>query len=97
LLRATVAMSAAAARLLSALPGRAGHRLSGAAYSVIFNLLYWEGAAEALGHDAFWDIVRRNQAARGPNAAAATAGARPINTTGGVSAWCWSSTTTRSS
>jgi GT2 family glycosyltransferase len=60
LLRATVAASGLAARLLSLIPGRAGQRLSGAAYSVIFNLLFWEGVAEEIGHGAFWDLVRRN-------------------------------------
>jgi hypothetical protein len=60
LLRATVAASSVAARLISLLPGRTGQRLSGAAYSVIFNLLYWEGVAKETGYDAFWDLVRRN-------------------------------------
>jgi glycosyltransferase involved in cell wall biosynthesis len=60
LLRATVATSGMAARLLSLLPGKAGQRLSGAAYSVIFNLLFWEGVAQEIGPDAFWDLVRRN-------------------------------------
>jgi GT2 family glycosyltransferase len=75
LLRATVAASSVAARLLNLLPGRAGQRLSGAAYSVIFNLLYWEGVAKETGYDAFWDLVRRNDPKRATNATAAQAGA----------------------
>jgi GT2 family glycosyltransferase len=63
LLRATVSVSGVAARLLSIVPGSAGQRLSYAAYSVIFNLLFWEGVAEEIGDDAFWDLVRRNQPA----------------------------------
>src|SRR5262249_54855905 len=45
LLGATVAASGVVARLFGLLPGRAGQRLSGAVYSVIFNLLFWEGVA----------------------------------------------------
>jgi hypothetical protein len=63
LLRATISASGVAARLFSILPGSAGQRLSYAAYSVIFNLLFWEGVAEEIGDDAFWDLVRRNQPA----------------------------------
>jgi GT2 family glycosyltransferase len=75
LLRATVAASSEAARLLSLLPGRTGQRLSRAAYSVIFNLLYWEGVAKETGYDAFWDLVRRNDPRRATTATAAPAGA----------------------
>jgi GT2 family glycosyltransferase len=60
LLRGVVAASGVTAHLLSALPGRLGMRLSGFGYSVIFNLLFWEGMAEEIGHDAFWELVRRN-------------------------------------
>jgi hypothetical protein len=63
-----------AARLLYQLPGRAGQRLSGAVYSVIFNLLYWEGVAKETGYDAFWDLVRRNDPKRATTATAARAG-----------------------
>jgi GT2 family glycosyltransferase len=70
LLRATVAASGMTARLLALLPGRAGQRLSGAAYSVIFNLLFWEGVAEEMGHDAFWDLIRSNQPGRRTEATA---------------------------
>jgi GT2 family glycosyltransferase len=75
LLRATVAASSVAARMLSLLPGRTGQRLSSAAYSVIFNLLYWEGVARETGYDAFWDLVRRNDPRRATTASAASAGA----------------------
>lgn len=75
LLRATVAASSVAARLLSLLPGRTGQRLSGAAYSVIFNLLYWEGVAKETSYDAFWDLVRRNDPRRATKATATPAGA----------------------
>jgi GT2 family glycosyltransferase len=75
LLRATVAASGLTARLLSLLPGRTGQRLSGAAYSVIFNLLYWEGVAKETGHDAFWDLIRRNDPRRAITATAAPVGA----------------------
>jgi GT2 family glycosyltransferase len=73
LLRATVGASGVAARLFNALPGTTGQRLA-AAYSIMFNLLFWEGVAEGIGHDAFWELVRRNQPARPPMAAAPTAG-----------------------
>ena len=69
-------MNSAAARLLSLLPGRTGQRLSGAAYSVIFNLLYWEGVAKETSYDAFWDLVRRNDPKRATNATAAPAAER---------------------
>jgi GT2 family glycosyltransferase len=72
--RATVAANSVAARLLNLLPGRTGQRLSGAAYSVIFNLLYWEGVAKETGYDTFWDLVRRNDPRRATNASAAPAG-----------------------
>jgi GT2 family glycosyltransferase len=75
LLGATVAVSGAAARLLAILPGKAGQRLSSAAFSVIFNLLFWAGVAGEIGDDAFWELVRRNQPARQPGAEAASAGA----------------------
>ncbi|HEY7092783.1 MAG TPA: glycosyltransferase [Ktedonobacterales bacterium] len=75
LLRATVAVNSVAARLLSLLPGRTGQRLSGAAYSVIFNLLYWEGVAKETSYDAFWELVRRNDPKRATIATAAPAGA----------------------
>jgi GT2 family glycosyltransferase len=74
LLHATVAASSVAARLLSLLPGRTGQRLSGAAYSVIFNPLYWDGVARETGYDAFWDLVRRNDPKRPVLATAAPAG-----------------------
>jgi GT2 family glycosyltransferase len=75
LLRATVAANGMAARLFSLLPGRTGQRLSGAAYSVIFNLLYWEGVAKETGYGAFWELVRRNDPRRVTTATAAPAGA----------------------
>ncbi len=75
LLRATVAVNSAAARLLSLLPGRTGQRLSGAAYSVIFNLFYWEGVAKETSYDAFWDLVRNNDPRRATKTTAAPAGA----------------------
>jgi GT2 family glycosyltransferase len=75
LLRATVAASSVAARLLSLLPGRTGQRLSGVAYSVIFNLLYWEGVAKETGYNAFWDLVRRNDSRHATKAMAASSDA----------------------
>ncbi|HEY7019879.1 MAG TPA: glycosyltransferase [Ktedonobacterales bacterium] len=75
LLRATVTVNKMAARLLSLLPGRTGRRLSGAAYSVIFNLLYWEGVAKEIGYDAFWDMVRHNDPRRVTTAPATPVGA----------------------
>jgi glycosyltransferase involved in cell wall biosynthesis len=73
LLRATIAANSVVARLLSLLPGGTGQRLSGAAYSVIFNLLYWDGVAKETGYDAFWELVRRNDPRRATTALTAPA------------------------
>jgi GT2 family glycosyltransferase len=76
LLGATIVASSAAARTASVLPGAVGRRLSSAAYSVIFNLLFWEGVAEEIGHDAFWELVRRNGETQGPEATTVSASGR---------------------
>jgi GT2 family glycosyltransferase len=68
LLHATVTASGAAAYVLGLLQVAAARRLASAAYSVIFNLLFWNGVAEEIGHDAFWELVRRNQPPSAPQA-----------------------------
>jgi GT2 family glycosyltransferase len=75
LLRVMVTASGMAASMLSLIPGHAGQRLSGAAYSVIFNLLFWEGVAEEIGHDAFWGLIRRNDPSRTADVTTPPAGA----------------------
>jgi GT2 family glycosyltransferase len=76
LLGATVVASGAAARVASLLPGAVGRRSSSAAYSVIFNLLYWEGVAEEMGHDDFWELVRRNGGTQAPEVTTVSASGR---------------------
>lgn len=52
-----VGVAGAAARLAGALPGRVGDGVAAAAYSVIFNLSYWQGLASKLGARRFWGVV----------------------------------------
>jgi GT2 family glycosyltransferase len=77
---AAVAGGGVMANLLSRFPGRLGYRLSGAGYSMIFNLLFWEGVTEAIGVDAFWELVRHNAIIRGPTPASVSAAGRERET-----------------
>ena len=47
------------AALATVIPTEAGYTIAGYAYSVIFNIRYWNGIAAALGPRAFWAFVRQ--------------------------------------
>jgi GT2 family glycosyltransferase len=54
---ALVWLFTALATVVRRVPGAWGYRPASACFSVIFNLRYYEGASDQLGHERFWALV----------------------------------------